>query len=137
MATISVRHQEGSRSTISLRGHEITVDQPVEDGGGDAGPTPSELFVASLASCVVYFAEGFLARHRLDPSGLGVEATYEYSEDRPSRVSSIDIRIALPAGFPESKLAAFHKVVDACTVHNSLKQAPHVEITAGLPLPAA
>jgi uncharacterized OsmC-like protein len=113
------------------------VDQPVEDGGGDAGPTPSELFVASLASCVVYFAGGFLARHAIDPSGLGVEATYEYSEDRPSRVSTIDIRVALPVGFPESKLAAFHKVVDACTVHNSLKQAPHVEITAGLPLPAA
>lgn len=130
MSDISVRHEEGDRFTISVRGHEITVDQPIEDGGGDVGPTPSELFVASLAGCVGYFAERFLVRHHIQAAGLGVDATYEYSEDAPSRVASIDVRLALPDGFPESNLPALMKVVDRCTVHNSLRQAPRVRISA-------
>ena len=129
MSDIFVRHEQGDRFTIVVRGHEITIDQPVDDGGGDAGPTPSELFVASLAGCVGYFAERFLVRHEIATEGLGVHATYEYSKDAPSRVASIDVRLTVPDGFPGSKLPALMKVVDRCTVHNSLRQAPQVEIS--------
>jgi putative redox protein len=52
MSDIFVRHEQGDRFTISVRGHDITIDQPLGDGGDDEGPTPSELFVASLAGCV-------------------------------------------------------------------------------------
>jgi hypothetical protein len=38
MADILVAHEEGDRFTISIRVHEITIDQPVEDGGTDKGP---------------------------------------------------------------------------------------------------
>jgi len=87
MSDILARHEQGDRFTINIRGHEITVE-PTEDGGEDAGPTPSELFVASLAGCVGFFAERFLARLNIPTQGLGVHATYEYSEDSPSRVAS-------------------------------------------------
>ncbi len=133
MSDIFVRHEQADRFTISIRGHEITVDQPVEDGGEDTGPTPSELFVASLAGCVGFFAERFLVRHDIPTDGLGVHATYEYSEDAPSRVASIDVKLAIPDGFPESKLPALMKVVDRCTVHNSLRQAPQVRISTMSP----
>jgi uncharacterized OsmC-like protein len=129
MSDISVRHEEGDRFTISVRGHEITVDQPVADGGGDAGPTPSELFVASLAGCVGYFAERYLVRHNIPTAGLAVDAAYEYSQDAPSRVASIDVRLAIPDAFPGSNLPALMKVVDRCTVHNSMRQAPRVRIS--------
>ena len=128
MREISVRHEGGSRYTLVVRGHEVVVDQPVEDGGTDAGPTPAELFVASLAGCIAYFAGGFLERHDIDAEGFGVEASYEYSDDAPHRVASIDVRIALPPAFPESRLTALQRVVEQCTVHNSLKQAPEVRI---------
>lgn len=133
MSDIFVRHEQGDRFTISVRGHEITIDQPLEDGGDDTGPTPSELFVASLAGCVGYFARRFFARHGIPTDGLGVHATYEYSEDAPSRVASIDVQLALPNGFPRSKITALTKVVDRCTVHNSLRQAPQVRISTRLP----
>jgi len=129
MSDIFARHEQGDRFTISIRGHEITIDQPTEDGGGDAGPTPSELFVASLAGCVGFFAERFLVRHHIETTGLGVHATYAYSEDSPSRVASIDVGLEIPEGFPQSKLSALMKVVDHCTVHNSLRQAPQVRIS--------
>ena len=133
MSEIFVRHEQGDRFTISVRGHDITIDQPLEDGGGDMGPTPSELFVASLAGCVGYFAERFLVRHDIATEGLEVHATYKYAEDAPSRVASIDVQLTIPAGVPESKIPTLMRVVDRCTVHNSLRQAPQVRISTRLP----
>jgi uncharacterized OsmC-like protein len=135
MSDIFVRHEQGDRFTISVRGHHITIDQPAEDGGGDMGPTPSELFVASLAGCVGFFAERFLVRHDIPTEGLGVHATYTYAKDAPSRVASIDVQLAIPDGFPESKIPTLMRVVDRCTVHNSLRQAPQVRISTKLPSP--
>jgi len=63
---IAVTHVSGDRFAIQVRGHRLVVDQPVADGGQDAGPTPTELFVGSLAACVAFYARRFLARHDLD-----------------------------------------------------------------------
>ena len=67
MNGIKVRHEEGDRFRVSIRGHELFVDQPVDDGGQDSAPTPTELFVAGLASCVAFYAGRFLRRHDLLP----------------------------------------------------------------------
>jgi uncharacterized OsmC-like protein len=36
---------------VETRGHVIAVDEPVEDGGTNAGVMPTELLAASIASC--------------------------------------------------------------------------------------
>jgi uncharacterized OsmC-like protein len=130
MSDISVRYERDDRFTINIRGHEVVVDQPIEDGGGDEGPTPSELFVASLAGCIGFFAERYLVRHNIPTEGLGVDARYEYSKEAPSRVAFIELQLAIPEAFPESNLPALMKVVEHCTVHNTLRQAPEVRISA-------
>ena len=43
-----IEHEGGDRYRVRIRGHELVVDQPTEDGGEDAGPTPTELFVAGV-----------------------------------------------------------------------------------------
>lgn len=63
---LAVTHVSGDRFAIQVRGHRLVVDQPVADGGQDAGPTPTELFAASLAACVGFYAERFLRRHDLE-----------------------------------------------------------------------
>jgi uncharacterized OsmC-like protein len=47
-----VDYHSSDRFDIPIRDHVVTVDQPVEVGGEDNGPSPTELLVASLASCV-------------------------------------------------------------------------------------
>jgi putative redox protein len=61
---LQVRHLGDDRFAIDVRGHEIVVDQPVDAGGQDTAPTPTELFVASLAGCVAFYARRYL---NLDP----------------------------------------------------------------------
>ena len=41
----------GFRSRVDARGHEIAVDERLQDGGGDTGAMPTELLCAALASC--------------------------------------------------------------------------------------
>ena len=52
---IAVSYLGGDRLHIDVRGHELSADQPVEDGGGDTAPTPTELFVAGLSACVGFY----------------------------------------------------------------------------------
>lgn len=128
MTVIEVRHQDGDRFRVSVRDHEIVVDQPVSEGGGDMGPTPTELFVAGLASCVAFYGGRFLRRHDIPADGFGVSCRFSFASDRPARVGSIAIDVTLPAGFPEQRRAAFQSVVEHCTVHNSIRQVPEVSI---------
>ena len=83
MPDVTVRHEEGDRFRATIRGHQLVIDQPVEDGGTDAGPTPTELFVAGLASCVAFYAERYLRRHHLPVDGLAVDCTYAFGPVAP------------------------------------------------------
>ncbi|MGZ5307293.1 MAG: OsmC family protein [Actinomycetota bacterium] len=120
-----MRHEGGDRYRVEMGRHTLTVDQP---DTGDAGPTPTDLFVASLASCVAHYAGRFFARHGVDPDGFGVDATFAMAADRPARVGRIDLRLGLPRGFPDELRGRLAAVVDHCTVHNSITTPPEVRV---------
>ena len=126
--TMRVDHDRGDRFAIQIRGHRVVVDQPAEMGGDDVGPTPTELFVGSLASCVGFYARRYLARHDLDATGLAVEVTYTMAT-KPSRVGDVTLRLVVPAGVPVERQAALMAMAGHCTVHNTLTVTPDVSIT--------
>ncbi len=117
------------RLRIETRGHELFTDQPVEDGGDDAAPTPTELFVASLSACVGFYAERFLRRHGLSTAGLKVTTEYQWAEN-PHRVGQIDLVVDAP-GLTDAKREAFARVVGHCTVHNSIEHPPAILLSVG------
>jgi putative redox protein len=96
--------------------------------GEDSAPTPTELFVSSLAACVAFYARRYLTRHGLPEEGLAVEADYEFAPKQP-RVGTIRIRLRVPEGVPSERLAALHAVASHCTVHNTLQHPPDVDIS--------
>jgi putative redox protein len=125
-APIRVEHHGGDRLVIETRGHELRSDQPVEDGGDDTAPTPTELFLAGLAACVAFYAARFLQRHGLATEGLVVTCNYAWAAN-PTRVGEIDLSVEAPALTPDRR-EAFSKVIEHCTVHNTLLQPPQVRI---------
>ena len=128
MGTLSVQHLDGARFVINVRGHTLTVDQPETDGGQDRAPTPTEMFIGSLASCVGFYALRYLMRHGLPTAGLAVTARYEMG-GRPARVTDMRLEVAVPAGVPEERHAALLAVASHCTVHNTLRDPPDVQIS--------
>ncbi len=125
---MEVSFVDGEAYEIAIRGHRLMVDQPAEAGGDDAAPTPTEMFVASLASCVAFYAGRYLTRHGHSRTGLMVSASYELAADRPARVSAIRIGVKVPTDLPEDRWPALAAVASHCTVHNSLHHVPHVDI---------
>ena len=122
-----VEHRGGDKFDINVRGHVVRVDQPIKDRGEDTAPTPTELFIASLASCVAFYARRYLARHDLPTEGLAVEATFDMGS-KPARVARIAMRLIVPEGVPADRLDALLAVATHCTVHNTLSSEPEVSI---------
>jgi uncharacterized OsmC-like protein len=125
---IQVDHLDGDRFEAAVRGHRVIIDQPAS---GDEGPTPVELFVVGLASCVAALARAYLLRHGLPADGLSVTAEHEV-EERPSRVSEVRLVIRLPDGIPEHRRRGLLAVASRCTVHNSLRTPPEVSLTSAV-----
>ena len=128
MHRLEVTHVADDAYSVDVRGHRVQVDQPTEAGGTDTGPTPTELFAASLATCVAFYAGRYLHRHGLPRSGLRVRAEFVMAADRPARVASVRVAIVTPPELPEQRRAALLAVASHCTVHNTLEQPPEIDI---------
>jgi putative redox protein len=126
--SFEVSHVERDAYTVDIRGHRLQVDQPIEAGGTDTAPTPTELFAASLATCVAFYAGRYLHRHGLSRTGLRVRTEFTMATDRPARVASLRVVVVPPPGLPEQRRAALLAVASHCTVHNTLHQPPEIEI---------
>jgi uncharacterized OsmC-like protein len=126
---VEVGYLDGERYEITIDGHRVTVDQPAAAGGTDTAPTPTELFVGSLAACVAFYAGRYLTRHGYDREGLAVSTEFEMATDRPARVTAVRLLVHPPAGFPAERIPALTAVASHCTVHNTITHQPDVTVT--------
>lgn len=134
---ITVSHLDGDRFAVHIRGHRLVVDQPHPEAHDlEAGPSPVELLVGSLAACTAHYAQSVLARDGGDLS-VDVVCDYRMSDDTPHRVASADITIGIPDGVSEARRAAILRAAHHCTVHETFAHPPDVSIVLGAALPTA
>jgi uncharacterized OsmC-like protein len=74
---VSVQYMGNTRFEAVARGHRVVCDQPVENGGEDAGMTPPEFLLASLGTCAGYYAAQYLNARKLPSGGLAVSVAAE------------------------------------------------------------
>ena len=125
---VEVSYLGGESYAVATRGHTLLTDQPPAAGGADTAMTPTELLIASLSSCVAFYAGRYLARHGLNRDGLHITATFATATGRPARVGAVRLTIRVPGGIPPSRKAALLAVASHCTVHNTLRQPPDIAI---------
>jgi putative redox protein len=128
MKPITVTWDGGVRFTADIRGHTITVDQPLQAGGQDAGPTPLELVPAALGTCVALFVQQFLATRSLDATGLEVQVSAAGAAN-PHRIGRFEVSVAVPKGIPEQYRNAVRRAAESCTVHHTLTHTPEIVVT--------
>ena len=121
-----VRHVANSKLEAVVRGHRLVTDQPVEKGGGNAGPTPPELFLASLGSCAAYYAAEYLLRRDLPAGEMSVHVTAE-KRARPERLDAFRIQVTVP-GVGDRHRQGVLRAVRACLIHNTLVGLPSVAV---------
>lgn len=128
MSEMLVVHQDNDAFAVLVRDHVVHVDQPYSAGGMDGGPTPVELFVASLAACAAQSARKHLMRHSLPSEGLEVTAGFAMNADAPARVSRIVLWLRPRVPVPDEAVDGLRRAVETCTVHNSIFDAPRIGV---------
>jgi putative redox protein len=123
---------ENVKFEAECRGHKLIADQPTEDGGSDAGMSPLELFIASLGTCVGYYACVFCQRRKIATSGLKIKLDWEMADD-PHRVGGIGVSISLPAKLADREKQGLMRTVKGCTIHNTLTHMPNIKVTLNTP----
>ncbi|GAB2856678.1 hypothetical protein GCM10022221_65470 [Actinocorallia aurea] len=128
MTEIKIVHQDGDAFTIFIRDHVVHVDVP-RAGGYDSGPTPLELFVASIAACIAHYARRHLKDHGLPHTGLEVGAGFTMITSDPQRVTSMSLDVRIPWKLSESEKTGLLNALNPCPVLASLQTAPDVSAT--------
>ncbi|MFC8673954.1 OsmC family protein [Streptomyces griseorubiginosus] len=128
---VEVAHVNGDAYEVDVRGHRLLVDQPVEAGGTDVAPTPTEMFAASLAACVAFCVGRYLDRHNLSRRGLRVRTEFTMATDSPPRIDALRVMLTPPPALSAQRHATLLAVASHCTVHNTLRKPPTVVLALG------
>jgi len=106
------------RHIVKVRDHRMAVDEPVENGGDDTGPSPQELLAASLASCTAVTMEMYAARKGWDIGDVEVECEYAPAERGcPTRFSMV---LRFPPQLSDEQVAKLKVIAAKCPVHRTL-----------------
>ena len=129
---VNIRYQGRSKFLATARHHTILTDQPAENGGDDAGMTPPEWFLASLGSCIGFYAAKYLQARNQDATGLSVDVSAQKLA-HPIRLDNFEVHLTLPRPLDEDYYEGLESAAEACVVHNTLLHPPQIttEITAG------
>jgi ribosomal protein S12 methylthiotransferase accessory factor len=127
MSTITLSFPGGVRVDASINGHTVRTDQPIESGGADTAPAPFDLFLASMATCMGFYALRFCQQRNLPTDGLNLTVDPVRSEDG-KRVELIRTTLQLPGEFPDKYRDAIVRSVDHCAVKRALHEPPEFEL---------
>ena len=118
--------------SVQAGGFQLTVDEPLEVGGTGQGPMPTDLLLASVASCYA-LAVAWAARKRgVDLRDLRVTATGTYAGPR-FRSLALTVHTSLAAELVEPLLEPAKRV---CYVTNTLADAPEIAVALAGPVAA-
>lgn len=126
MARLHAVHQGGAAFNIECRGHTVVCDQPVDNGGENAGMTPPELFAGSIAGCIGFYVAKYCQSAGISTEALDVSCDWETVDD-PRRIGTITVDVTLPA-LPEKRKKAVARVAAACLIHATLMNPPEFTI---------
>jgi putative redox protein len=113
------RQREKFTHDVKVGDHAITVDEPVDEGGDDLGPSPQELLAAALASCTAVTMEMYAQRKGWDVSGLAVDCRYTPAERGcPTR---FELVFKMPAHLDEEQIERLQVIAAKCPVHRTLE----------------
>ncbi len=112
------RREKGFRHVVKVRSHDVTVDEPADSGGHDAGPSPQELLAASLASCTAITMEMYAQRKGWD---LGdVEVACDYTPAERGCPTRFRLTLRLPDDITDEQVERLRVIAAKCPVHRTL-----------------
>jgi putative redox protein len=115
---VVARRREGFTHEVEIEGgHTIVVDEPVEAGGADTGPSPTRLVAAGLASCTAVTMEMYAARKGWEIGAVEVDVDVSYEGSTPT---SFAVSLRLSGELSDEQRERLVVIAGKCPVHKIL-----------------
>ncbi|HVL04348.1 MAG TPA: OsmC family protein [Acidimicrobiales bacterium] len=102
----------------------IVVDEPTHAGGGDAGPQPTEVYLASVASCFTLAVYHVARKRGIELPDLRVRAVGQY--EGPSFVK---VRVEVSSSFSRAEMEPLLERASAvCYVSNTMRAVDDIDV---------
>ncbi|MEL6405731.1 MAG: OsmC family protein [Chloroflexota bacterium] len=69
--------ETGLQATIQTANHVIYADEPIDDGGTDTGPSPTEMAMGALGACIAMTMRLYAERKGWALEGVEIELSFE------------------------------------------------------------
>jgi uncharacterized OsmC-like protein len=128
---VEILHSGDVKFEASARGHRVICDQPPTNGGSDSGMTPPEFLLVSLGTCAGFYAAQYLKARSLPADGLRIKVTAEKAS-QPARLGRFEIEVTV-GELDERHREGILRAVKSCLIHNTLLNAPAIDIHLNTP----
>jgi putative redox protein len=107
------------RQAIRIRDHQLVIDEPIDKGGEDTGPSPQEMLAASLAACTAITMEMYAKRKGWDVGDVEVACDYTPAERGcPTRFNLV---LRFPDSLSSEQVERLRVIAAKCPVHRTLE----------------
>jgi putative redox protein len=122
--SVDATWEGGYRCTVTARDHVMIVDEPVHAGGGDTGPQPTEVYLASVASCFALAVYHVARKRSIELPDLRVRAVGEYKGP-----SFAKVRVEVSSSYPRAELEPLLDRASAvCYVSNTMRAVDDIDV---------
>ena len=130
MTKVRVRLDEGYKATIQVRDHTLIADEPVSDGGTNAGPTSKEYLLAALGACAAITIKMYASRKGWALEGVEIDLSTERHKatnfpaytGEGEFVHEFRQRIALKGALTDEQKERLLEIAGKCPVHRALTE---------------
>ena len=107
-------------STVYARDHRLVADEPTSMGGGDTGPTPYELLLASIGACKVITLRMYADRKGWPMESATIALTHTRQGAGAEARETIAAELELTGPLSSEQRARLSEIADRCPVHRTL-----------------
>jgi uncharacterized OsmC-like protein len=135
---------DGFRQEITAGKHHLVADEPVNVGGGDAGPDPYDYLLAALGVCTSMTVGFYARRNHLPLENIAVSLWHsrihardcEECETKDGMVDRIDVEVELTGSLSAEQHAKLMEIAAKCPVHRTLTSEINIRLRSADKSPA-
>ena len=136
---VTAKSKQNLQVDIQAGPHVLLADEPRQDGGDDAGPSPYDLLLSALAACKVMTVHLYARRKdwpvetvtvKLDHEKIHARDCEDCESDGSAKIDVITCEISFEGDLDADQIDRLTQIADRCPVHRTLTSETKIRTTS-------